>query len=741
MTSSNSKVVHLNPHKNAADKPVYGRQSALLQDLQTRGRQRLMSLLYDMFDNTDDALFELADKADNNAMQNLFFESMREVRIKRRGIENSFGLAIEEAFRLVGDQRYGDAAREPVAFASSTADTLSMVPHEDMEEIVAVDSMVSKAMSLFPRALPQLTARIDKIASSTVNEQNNPFGPVVICRGFVSSCHNLDIDIKSKLVLFKLFDKFVISRMGALLDDCNQFLVSQGVLTQLTSQPLKPRKSTKGPGGSSKSATSASDKATTEQADEDDVFAGLQGLLSSTVADIPGPDGGGLLPAGQAQVLTRPLIMELLSQLQRQQSALPQIDPQIAEDSLTHTCVTSQLDAALQSRQPGQPHSLGKVDEDVINLVQMLFQFILDDRSLAPVMKANVAQLQIPFVKVAMQDKTFFSRGGHPARKLLNEIATSALGWLPAESGQEEPLLKKVEEIVARVINEYEDDIDIFQTLLADFLAFREVEARRASLVERRIVDAEGGRARSDEARAAVQQVVESKMAGRYLSDLVLKLLRNAWSNVLFLVYLKEGVDSKAWQQSLETIDELLWSVDATQPVERQAFLQRVPRLLKGLREGLNTISYPPQEMSTLFSELEAEHLRRLKGQVSPAADRKTATADASAETVQAEQVVAQASKVDEQAYQQVDALQMGTWIEYSARSESRFRCRLVAIIQPAGRYIFVNRAGKKIAEHTRDELALAFFQGDIVMLDDGQLFDRALESVIGNLREQKKPK
>ena len=83
---------------------------------------------------------------------------------------------------------------------------------------------------------------------------------------------------------------------------------------------------------------------------------------------------------------------------------------------------------------------------------------------------------------------------------------------------------------------------------------------------------------------------------------------------------------------------------------------------------------------------------------------------------------------------QQVNRLVVGCWFEFSndARPE---RCKLAAIIKATGKYIFVNRSGVKVAEKTRMGLAVEMRRGGVQMLNDGLLFDRALESVIGSLR------
>ena len=85
-----------------------------------------------------------------------------------------------------------------------------------------------------------------------------------------------------------------------------------------------------------------------------------------------------------------------------------------------------------------------------------------------------------------------------------------------------------------------------------------------------------------------------------------------------------------------------------------------------------------------------------------------------------------------------VDSLHTGHWIEFIQDDEHKLRCKLAAISKTTGRYIFVNRSGMKVLEKTRLELAARFKDKTAILLDDALLFDRALESVIGNLRRIK---
>src|SRR5690606_6842043 len=191
----------------------------------------------------------------------------------------------------------------------------------------------------------------------------------------------------------------------------------------------------------------------------------------NTFCNLLGSQGTG--NAGSASVATGEEVasQELVRLLSQAQHSVPvqggyRVEPVNLRDTLKDL---------LQNRQ-----QINQVDDDVINLVGMMFDFILDDRNLAAPMKALLGRLQIPMVKVAIADKSFFSKGGHPARRLLNEMAMAALGWQEnsEENQRKDSLFNKMEEVVQRVLSEFDTDISIFGGLLTDFRAFLEKEKR-----------------------------------------------------------------------------------------------------------------------------------------------------------------------------------------------------------------------------------------------------------------------
>jgi hypothetical protein len=121
--------------------------------------------------------------------------------------------------------------------------------------------------------------------------------------------------------------------------------------------------------------------------------------------------------------------------------------------------------------------------------------------------------------------------------------------------------------------------------------------------------------------------------------------------------------------------------------------------------------------------------------------ESKSSTSDSSnikplTEVVDASQTEAtgKAQTADTQYINLVDNLIVSVWFEKKDDGIVSYRCRLAAVIRGTSKYIFVNRAGVKVAEETRETLAVLLQQGKLRTLDDGMLFDRALESVITNL-------
>lgn len=777
--SIGSKVVQLEADSERMNRAKLARLPAAVQSVRETAQRVMLARLKSYFERADDSLFDLADKASSNEEQNLYFDSMREVRVRRHSIETHFEQAIDAGF--AGLAQASNASGEDV-FDTLKADALSLVHDDDLEALVAVDSSVARANAEFGEAIQYISLRLDSLVPVKVYQKNNPVGPDVVCSAFMSEIKKLDVNIKAKLVLFRLFDKFVIAHLSEVYRQVNNVLIEHNVMPSLPSNGSKSRRA--GDRRASASQAQAGVRAGTVSAAGPSVEVTPE--VSATLTRLFGDQ---IISDNAVQVSADQLAANQLVKLLNAAQHVPIQSAPVLRGKDIRALV-----AKLRERKKGA--KIGRVEDQVMNLVNMLFDFILEDRNLPTAMKMLISRMQIPIIKVALADKTFFTQKGHVARKLLNEMSTAAIGWQgDADSAERDPLYKKIDQIVRTLINDFDTDVSIFNELLVEFNSFLEKERKRVAVLERRTVDAEDGKAKAEIARTTVALELEVRTAELVLTEELNKLVREAWSNVLFVTALKYGYESKEWLGMLETLDELLWSVQ--QPVsseQRQKLIKSVPSLLKKLRSGLDTISYNPFEMSTLFKALEAVHLNCIRGKspvtrkikvdepekAAPKDVVNTAQADdqATREHADSAETQAPAAEIDadkpasakgepleeitlsgldpfsssamsdslsqdakpapDPYMDEVEKFAQGAWFEMQLDSEERTRCRLAAFIKPTGKYIFVNRNGMKVAEKTQPDLAAMLKEKTLQALDNSMLFDRALETIVSGIRESR---
>lgn len=753
------------------------RLPARLGNVRDKARMRLVQLLARMFDHADDALFEMADRAGSNHEQNIYFESMRTLRIDRRRIELDFSHALDAAFSDM---------QGPVAKAETpepSALKLCLVADDEIESVVAVEGMTARTMTQAADELSLLSMRFESLLNGvTINNDNNPLSPKSVSQAFVRASAGLQVDVKAHLFLLKLFEKYVLRELVEIYRGLNRELAEEGVLKNISLADKVKQVSGEGSPTRSESLEPGSEDGGTLGVGRDDVFSQLQLLLQGGAP--PGFGRREVTGDGPVKIVRRALVLDLLSSLQSRMPVVAADASGYLQDAPPIRDICESVLELLNQGDDDNCYQLGRVDEDAINLVSLLFQFVLDDDNIAPPLKALLSRLQFPMAKVALMDKRFFGESGHPARKLLNTMAQAGIGWEPAQSAERDFLYRKIKQAVETVLSRFEDDIGVFQEVLTDFVAFVENERRRASIVEQRTLEAERGKARAELARRSVESIIARCTEQKTIPGVIAELLEHAWSKVLFLIFVREGDTSDAWKSGVRTMEELVWSVQPKHgESERLRLLKMMPVLTKEIREGLSRVGFSHFALNHFFEQLDGVHhclLERAsmpdEGAAEPldcpsqspeasaelarstldamltgarfgAVEDSAAAADGTSSRQSEEsgegtspqlEAAPPLTPPDDSVLSLVDRLTMGSWVQYNQGAESSFRCRLAAIMKPTGHYIFVNRSGKKVAQWSREQLAAKVASNIVNLLDDRQLFDRALESVIAQLKQNR---
>ncbi|MEZ5597719.1 MAG: DUF1631 domain-containing protein [Pseudomonadales bacterium] len=702
------------------------RESAALQ---------LKDLLTALFNNTDDALFERADRSRSDKDQQMYFESMRQLRLNREQISSCFIAHIHEAFEslLVPETKCAEPA---------DLDSLTLVAQEDMEISVAIAGIVSKVTSSHSLNIMLLTKRINHVITSCeVTERRNPLGPQVLGEAFAHALETLDVAITIRIILLKLFERFVMDRLAGLYASANRQLAEAGILPELK-RAVQPRPQSATPRPAAAPRTGAGQPQTVGGS-----WSGEGGGAAGY-----GPAGFGadfnqishLLHrqpehAGQDVAGNWISTDQLVGTLNFLQSEQPSDDADFAVLPARINLGQVLLAKAGHAGQGG----LRQADEDVVTFVGMLFDYILNDKNLAIPMKALIARLQIPIVKLAILDKSFFSRSSHPARRLLNELSSAGIGWSSSSERKRDALYNKIESIVVGVLEEFQSNPEVFTRLLEDLTSFVGQERRRTESIEQRVREPEQGKAVTYDAKRRAQNIINQKASGLRLHPGMGRFISETWSKVLVYTCIKFGPQSDAWQDQVNCLDQLLWSIQPLNSLDQVERRDRErPLLLDRLREGMRHINLPDEEIAELESVIRT-HLVEISGHDrSYLVDQENVARENVDLEAIPEVVLAPAGEdsavplltVEEET--EMARLTEGRWVELPAAGDQRVRCKLAAILEEGGRFVFVNRKGMKVAERHRRELAGELNSGKAVLLDDAEIFDKALQAVIGNLRQ-----
>jgi tetratricopeptide (TPR) repeat protein len=565
----------------------------------------LGDLIRVLMENVDDALFQLSDKVDNDRERNMYFEAMREIRLRRDALKRQFDVEMQQCFDRVLLGKKGNDAEED--------DTeLTLIEYDDLEDSIAIRNMIARARPQFEDELFAVSERLKLVLKrDSLEADDNPLDPQAICDCFHNASELLETDIQVKLIFYKLFERYVIANLGHFYHEVNDLFVKKGVLPGFKADQERMKQTTRFMANRIRNSAAAqvgndqppsgliANSAGT--ATEANLFAALQQAVGGNVQQ------GNYAPASGNYFSS----LDFASELSNLQGVALANQPVATIQPQDMRAATQQQ--LLAFRQQNQ-HQINGNDNQTIDVVSMLFDFFFDDDTLPAPIKVLIGRLQIPMLKVAIIDKDFFNQKKHPARKLLDSISRAALGWSdnPAE---EQALIDKTEEVVNFLINEFDDDIGVFEEAYINFENFLQRQESESDKALQALTRKEQEKDQQIEAaRAAAEKLIAKLTRNRELSFDVVDFLETTWTSVLFNAYLSLGESSNHWRNLKRISTTFVWTlIPKHSEEERSKIIKTIPALLRALSKGMDLVNIKAEVQNRIFKVLASEHARVVK--------------------------------------------------------------------------------------------------------------------------------
>ncbi len=756
---------------------------------------RLCDAVHGMLEHADQSLTEMAEKIEDADARKPYDEARDLVLSQRAVLEKQFRARYTAEFQ----KRTNQAKKIALSLADVSLGDLELVTDDDLEETLKFNAMAAKVRRFCDEELGALDQRVGVlVGDATLESDANPFGPQGICDAYKQAGRHIDSNVSSRLILLRLFDDHVLDTIRASYKSVNELLVQNGILPKIRYGISKTE------GGKTPPLTHEGDKEKSEAGEKapetpQDMFSMIQKLLAPVVAQ-GGPGGGGP-PAPGMGMGGAPLVegADLMGSLSRLQvgdvSGVTAPDAgQLAELLALAKIGTTNVLRDLKTTSVGA--GMGQVDSMTLDIVAMLFDELFDDPKIPIALKGLIGRLQLPMLKVAIADKDLFTKKGHPARQLLDTLGQIGLR-LPADFDAESALFHKLETFIQELVDGFQEKMEIFDTVrgrLEEIIA--EYDAGVA-------LEMQGSQKQLEQieslavAKSAAQEAIAARLQSTTAPRPIVEFLAQHWIKFLLIVHAREGPESAAWKGALETVDQLLWSVEPKATVEeRRKLAGTIPAILKGVRAGVAAAGIDPAACTAFFGELMKCHTDVMQAAAKPkeapaktkpgaltpegakAAAKKapppppaddildftapvvvdnpfgegkievvsedldfTAAApaavslEAPAEAPGA--APARAKRPRETTISLPSRLVEGAWVQIILEDNEQHPAKLHYVSPMKSHFLFVDRKGHKVYECSRSMLARRLNNLEIAILDgepDASLFDRIMDSLFGKL-------
>lgn len=766
-------------------------ETAMLDSCRDMVAARLSEDLAQTLARVVEELADAASKMPSQDMYSLYMDSMELARDKSAQITAGFKKHFFTRFN-----EYKRRVRNETGIRDLDLSNLSLLEPDDLEESLAANTIANSIANTCGEELFGLGKRMGMLLNEPdLKTEQIPLGPDAIGAALLDALKDQNANVKIKLLLVTRINKHFAAKVRSVYQDVNRHLVEHNVLPTIRVGMTRPT----APAPASMPATSAQPAdmgAPASGASGQDMFAMLQQLMAfgragmgSPIPGLPMLPGGMEFDAatGQASGQTfDPAVMRTLTQLQHGRLEGLGLDPGLSGLN-AELIADGHINVLRELKNSQAAGMMGQVDAMTLDIVVLVFDYILGDNRIPDAMKALIGRLQIPVLKVTMLDKSFFSQKTHPARRLLDLLAEAALGWDP-EEGHDSPLYQTIATLVQRILNQFDDRLDVFTDALSEFQAYLAEEKQASDQLTSRSAQFLRNREQLEIARVVAHDAVMASLLDRPTPAPIRDFLLNHWEFWLARMHMEKGENSPQWNDAVATMDDLLWSLTPkTDKVERSKLIELLPRLLKRLDHSINALDLGKEVRDAFFSDLVKCHAIAVKAgfrgdqgesevetttvnkeipDLSAQASPVFSTQEFEDIPLLTEALIPDAALLQEIAAAQemtpdveeitigdvrggaweeprdshfeslVKQLKRGVWIEFKQDDGSNLRAKLAWISPLQGTYLFTNRLGQRAVSINAQGLAAKFREERAQIIDNVPLIDRAVNNLFAHFQK-----
>jgi hypothetical protein len=738
--------------------------SQLIDQCQQLLTDTLSHIAKEMLDDIDTELEQNIAKASSNQANIKACEDANLFHVNKKAISDCFCQTINEGFIAFKDNSLFTQIKEN-DFQNSA---WSLLDDDILEETICLSTLSSETKLENQEKLWQVDQRLSVLNNNIeITEHNNPLSPVQFFIALRSALRGHVFSITTKLTAYKALSHVLQQQYPTILNKTNAFFISKHILPDLTYETkhnqsiINPNPIKKSPKKNSREKervdenSSANPSSKNTQTTPRPIVDTIRNLLrrarninhdSDTVPIAQQSHLGKeeLIennestpthqPSHNSVVFDASQIVEAVEEVQNSAATAHFFSAQQNDDILLIPTNIAENSARVynQLHKASPNGSIDAKNMYTIDMVGMLFEYILADENLPDSIKTLLSHLHTPFLKLAFLDSDFFDNKEHKSRMLLDSLAEAGANWVHHDGTAQYDMYNEIKQVVQRAVKEFKNDVNLFAELLMEFNLLKKRVSHMHNLRERNSIEKKQGQEKHEQAKSIARQEIKKRIEGRRVPSSIISLL-SPWFTYLTFIQLKEGQSSKGWKDALNVIDNLItYCSIKTVKQDTSLLAEGFDTIIMQVKQGLTHVAYNETKSESILNELE-----ELKNSVlNKKAIRTTTATDTSTKNASNNNENHDSPTVEEERVMNyIKLIEPGTWVEY----DNKTRLKVSGFSSEAKKYILVDQSSQEVTMVTRLAFARDILAERATIIDGTAkpLFERALERIHHNLDKQ----
>ena len=236
-----------------------------------------------------------------------------------------------------------------------------------------------------------------------------------------------------------------------------------------------------------------------------------------------------------------------------------------------------------------------KGEKATIEIVALMFQAILQEDRIPPGIRVWFARLQMPVLRVALEEPDFFGTLDHPARQLIDRMGSCVMGFDASgvQGGSLEGEIKRVVQVIEQYPETgkrvYQLVYDEFQKFLARFLTEKSSTQKVVSVAQQV----------EQKETMTIQYTIEMRnmLKDMPVRDEIREFLFKVWAEVLAVAAVRKGPQHADTLELKKSASDLVWAASAKpNRSDRARVIADLPNLLQRLRTGMSLLGLAPSQ-------------------------------------------------------------------------------------------------------------------------------------------------